>query len=65
MTAYFEIAVKFVAMGSRGALYDSQREFPAERGKCGTNKTCILVTYKKQMVPLEGVIQLVSTKGPY
>jgi uncharacterized protein len=65
MTAYFEIATQFVAMGVRGDLYDSQQAFPAVRSKCGTDKTCILAAYKKQTAPLEAVIANVKTHGPF
>src|SRR5437763_9021936 len=65
MTAYFEIATQFVAMGVRGDLQDSQQAFPAVRNKCGTNKACILAAYKKQTAPLEAVIENVKTHGPF
>jgi uncharacterized protein len=65
MTAYFEIATQFVGMGVRGDLEDSQQAFPAVRNKCGTNKACILAAYKKQMAPLEAVIENVKTHGPF
>ena len=65
MAAYFEIATQFVGMGVRGDLEDSQQAFPAMRNKCGTNKACILAAYKKQMTPLEAVIENVKTHGPF
>jgi uncharacterized protein len=65
MTAYFEIATQFVGMGVRGDLQDSQQAFPVVRGKCGTDKTCILAAYKKQTAPLEAVIANVKTHGPF
>jgi uncharacterized protein len=65
MTAYFEIATQFVGMGVRGDLYDSQQTFPTVRNKCGTDKTCILASYKKQIAPLEAVIANVKTHGPF
>jgi uncharacterized protein len=65
MTAYFEIATQFVGMGVRGDLEDSQQAFPAVRNKCGTNKACILAAYKKQMTPLEAVIENVKAHGPF
>jgi len=65
MTAYFEIATQFVGMGVRGDLEDSQQAFPAVRNKCGTNKACILAAYKKQMEPLEAVIENVKAHGPF
>jgi uncharacterized protein len=49
----------------RGDLQDSQQAFPAVRNKCGTNKACILAAYKKQMTPLEAVIENVKTHGPF
>jgi uncharacterized protein len=65
MTAYYEIATQFVAMGQRGDLQDSQQAFPAVRNKCGTDKACILAAYKKQTAPLEDVIANVATHGPF
>lgn len=65
MTAYFEIATQFVAMGVRGDLHDSQQAFPAVRDKCGTDKACILAAYKKQTAPLEAVIANAKTHGPF
>lgn len=65
MTAYYEIAIQFVAMGQRGDLQDSQQAFPALRDHCGTDKACILAAYKKQTAPLEAVIAHVVTFGPF
>ena len=65
MTAYFEIATQFVAMGTRGNLQDSQLAFPAVRDQCGADKACILAAYKKQTAPLEAVIARVKSHGPY
>ena len=65
MTAYFEIATQFVAMGTRGNLQDSQVAFAAVLDQCGTDKACILAAYKKQMAPLEAVIARVKTHGPF
>jgi uncharacterized protein len=65
MTAYFEIATQFVAMGTRGNLQDSQLAFPVVRDQCGTDKACILAAYKKQTAPLEAVIARVKTHGPF
>jgi uncharacterized protein len=65
MTAYYEIAIQFVGMGVRGDLGDSQQAFPAVRDRCGTDKACILAAYKKQTVPLEGVIANVKLHGPF
>lgn len=65
MAAYYEIAIQFVGMGVRGDLGDSQRAFPAQRDKCGTDKACILAAYKKQMASLEAVIANVKTHGPF
>jgi uncharacterized protein len=63
--AYFEIATQFVGMGVRGDLQESQKAFPAVRNKCGTDKACILAAYKKQMAPLEAVIENVKSHGPF
>jgi uncharacterized protein len=65
MAAYFEIATQFVGMGVRGDLQESQEVFPAARNKCGTDKACILAAYKKQMAPLEAVIENVKSHGPF
>jgi len=65
MTAYFEIATQFVGMGVRGDLGESQQRFPAERDKCGRNKTCILEAYQKQTAPLEAIIANVKTRCPF
>jgi len=65
MTAYYEIAIQFVAMGMRGDLGDSQQAFPAVRDKCGVDRACILAAYKKQTAPLEAVIANVATQGPF
>jgi|SRR6187402_1385646 len=65
MSAYFEIATQFVAMGARGSLYDQQQAFPAERDRCGAGKSCILAAYRKQTAPLEAVIANVKSHGPF
>lgn len=65
LTAYFEIATQFVGMGVRGDLYDSQQAFPSLRDKCGADKSCILDTYKKQMKPLQDIVEHVKSQGPF
>jgi len=65
LTAYFEIATQLVGMGVRGNLYDSQQAFPSLRDKCGADKSCILAAYKKQMTPLEDIINHVKSQGPF
>ena len=65
LAAYFEIATQFVGMGVRGDLYDSQQAFPAKRGKCGTDKACILAAYKQQVAPLEAIIANIKSHGPF
>jgi uncharacterized protein len=65
LTAYFDIATQFVGMGVRGDLVESQQAFPAARDRCGTDKTCILAAYNKQIAPLERVIANVKTHGPF
>jgi uncharacterized protein len=65
LTAYFEIATQFVGMGVRGDLYGSQQAFPAERDKCGADQACILAAYKKQMTPLQAIIDNVKSHGPF
>jgi uncharacterized protein len=65
LAAYFEIATQFVGMGVRGDLYDSQQEFSAQRDKCGVDKSCIHAAYRKQMTPLEAIIDNVKSHGPF
>jgi uncharacterized protein len=65
LTAYFDIATQFVGMGVHGNLVESQQAFPSVRDRCGTDKTCILAAYKKQIAPLESVIANVKTHGPF
>ena len=62
---YFEIAIQFVAMGTRGDLGESMDSFPARRDKCGSSVSCITNAYKQQMEPLQAIIDRVKSHGPF
>ena len=65
MATLFGIATSLVAMGQRGELLDTQREWLAERDRCGDDTGCLSDAYARRIRHLNAVIADIASRGPY
>jgi len=65
MATMFDIAKGLVAMGQRGEMQDDQREWLAQRRRCGASTGCLRRSYRKRIDELEEVLQDIKERGPY
>ena len=65
MATLFEIATSLVAMGQRGDLIDTQRDWLAERDRCGDDTGCLHDAYARCIRRLNGLIDDIASRGPY
>jgi uncharacterized protein len=64
MATLYGIATSLVAMGQRGDLIDTQREWIAERDRCGDDIGCLYDMYARRIRHLSGVIDDIASRGP-
>jgi uncharacterized protein len=65
MATLFGIATSLVAMGRRGALIDTQREWLRIRDMCGGDVACLSNAYARRIRELDAVIADIASRGPY
>ena len=65
MATLFGIATSLVAMGQRGELHDTQRDWLAERDRCGDDTDCLHDVYARRIRRLDAVIADIASRGPY
>ena len=65
MATLFEVVTSLVAMGQRGAIRDDQRDWLAERGDCGADRSCLRQSYRKRIGVLESVLDEIRSHGPF
>ncbi len=65
MATLFAIATSFVAMGQRGDIQDTQRQWLIARDACGNNTGCLSAAYDRRISALEKVIATIASRGPY
>ena len=65
MATLYGIATSLVAMGQRGELNDTQREWLAERDRCGDDTGCLTMLYARRIRQLNAVIDDIASRGPY
>lgn len=65
MATLFGVVTGLVAMGQRGDLGKSQRQWIKSRNECGTNLTCIADAYKTRIRTLSDVMDGIATHGPF
>ena len=65
MATLFGIATSLVAMGQRGDLRDTQREWLKTREACGARVPCLTDTYATRIRALADVIDGIASHGPY
>jgi uncharacterized protein len=65
MDTLYNVALHFVAMGTRGNLQDQQPIWLRQREACGTSKPCIRAAYKKRTAIFQAIIDHAATFGPF
>jgi len=65
MDTLYNVAIHFVAMGTRGNLQEQQPVWVKQREACGTDKACICDAYKKRTAVFDAIIKHVATFGPF
>jgi len=65
MATLYGIATSLVAMGQRGELNDTQRDWLSERDRCGDDTRCLHDMYARRIRHLNGVIDDIASRGPY
>ena len=65
MATLYGIAASLVAMGQRGELIETQRDWLAERDRCGDVTGCLHDAYARRIRRLNGVIDNIASRGPY
>jgi uncharacterized protein len=65
MATLFSITTSLVAMGRRGDLVDTQREWLKTRDACGANVACLSNAYRVRIEQLNAVIADIASRGPF
>jgi len=65
MATLYGIATSLVAMGQRGDLGDTQRQWIARRDACGRKVACLTRAYAERIEQLNKVIAEIASRGPY
>ncbi len=65
MASLYGIATSLVAMGQRGELVDTQRDWLAERDRCGDDTGCLHDAYARRIRQLNAVVDDIASRGPY
>ena len=65
MATLFSIATSLVAMGQRGDLMDTQRQWLMTRDACRSDIACLANTYKLRIQQLNAVMTEIASHGPF
>lgn len=65
MATIYDIVLKLVPMGTRGAMQDEQRAWLAARQACGPDRGCIRNLYDARIKTLMAEIDRIARGGPY
>ncbi len=65
MATLYGVATSLVAMGQRGELVDTQREWLGERDRCSDDTGCLHEAYARRIRHLNRVIEDIASRGPY
>ena len=65
MATLYGIATSLVAMGQRGDLIDTQRDWLVKRDQCGDDKGCLSDVYARRIRHLNAIIADIASRGPY
>jgi uncharacterized protein len=65
MATLYAVSTSLVAMGQRGDLGDTQRQWLKTRDACGSNIGCLANAYRTRIRQLDAVISDIASRGPY
>lgn len=65
MATLYQVILKLVPMGTRGALQDQQQAWLRSRGDCGDDHGCIAALYEARIRALNTEIDRIASGGPY
>lgn len=65
MSVLYEVNRRTLAMGGRDALIGQQRDWLAERGRCGANRACLNRAYDRRLADLERNMDRIYHAGPF
>lgn len=65
MATIYDIVLKLVGMGTRGAIQDEQRAWLAARQACGADRSCIRDLYEARIKTLMAEVDRIARGGPY
>jgi uncharacterized protein len=65
MATLYAVDMSLVAMGQRGDLGDSQRQWLKTRDACGSDIECLSKAYSDRIEELDSVIHDITSRGPY
>lgn len=65
MSVLYEVNKRTLAMGGRGAMEDQQRQWLAERRRCGANRSCLTRLYDRRLDELERTMERIYRAGPF
>lgn len=65
MATMYQFLARTSAMGARGDLQDAQRDWLAERARCGSDIACLTKAYTRRIGALEGMLNDFYARGPY
>ena len=65
MATLYSIATSLVAMGQRGDLGDTQRQWLKRREACGRDVACLTRAYGDRIGQLNAVMSAIASRGPY
>lgn len=66
MSTLYHLDLRFLPMGGRDDLRDTQAEWLRERTACGAGLSCLRASYQKRIALLQDIIDTrVATHGPF
>lgn len=65
MATWLEVTTSLVAMGQRGSIRDDQRDWLADRGRCGARVGCLRQSYRNRIAELRSVFAAIRSRGPF
>jgi uncharacterized protein len=65
MATLYGVVSSLVAMGQRGSLQDTQREWLKARDQCHDDRTCLANVYAGRIGELNGIIADIAARGPF
>lgn len=65
LATMYEFLTRTSGMGARGALQDEQRDWLAQRARCGADASCLRKAYDARIGQLQKLLDDFYSRGPY